>query len=61
MSNKISAVNFDNVIQLKFEDFFQNFNEKEKNKIIYKLDIDPNCNDNFDIDYTLKFVKRFQK
>ena len=39
--------NFDNVIQLKFEDFFQNFNE-EKNKLSIKLDIDPNCNDNFD-------------
>ena len=60
LSNKISAVNFDNVIQLKFEDFFQNFNE-EKNKLSVKLDIDPACNDNFDINYTMKNLFKFQK
>ena len=60
LSNKISEVNFDNVIQLKFEDFFQNFDE-EKNKLSIKLDIDPDCNDNFDINYTMKNLFKFQK
>ena len=33
----------------------------KKNKLSIKLDIDPNCNDNFDIDYTLKNLFKFQK
>ena len=31
LSNKISAVNFDNVIQLKFEDFFKILMKKKTN------------------------------
>ena len=30
LSNKISNVNYENVIQIKFEDFFQNFNKRKK-------------------------------
>ena len=60
LSNKISYVNFKNVIQLKFEDFFQNFN-KEKNKLSKKLSINPDCKDNFDIDHTMKNLFKFKK
>ena len=60
LSNKISNVDYKNVIQIKFEDFFQNFNE-EKNKLSLKLEIDTNCKDNFDINYTKRNLFKFQK
>ena len=60
LSNKISKVSFKNVIQIKFEDFFQNFN-KEKYKLSKKLEINPDCKDNFDIDHTMKNLFKFKK
>ena len=60
LSNKISNVNYENVIQIKFEDFFQNFNKK-KNKLSLKLEIDTNCKDNFDINHTKKNLFKFKK
>ncbi len=58
--NKISNVNYENVIQIKFEDFFQNFNI-EKNKLSLKLEVDTNCKDNFDINHTKKNLFKFKK
>lgn len=60
LSKKISDVSFDNVIQLKFEDFFQNFDD-EKNKLSVKLDIDTDCKDNFDVKYTMKNLYKYQE
>lgn len=47
------------VIKIKFEDFFESF-EKKKSELCAKLDIDPNTNSNFNLDHTLKNLYKYR-
>lgn len=56
---QINQKEHENIIRIKFEEFFQNF-EIEKVKLCKKLSINPKEKDNFDLDYTKKNLYKFE-
>ena len=59
----MEKVNFsenNNVIHIKYENFFLDF-ENQKKLLCSKLNLDPNINDNFDLDFTKKNLFKFKK
>jgi hypothetical protein len=59
----MEKVNFsenNNVIHIKYENFFLDF-ENQKKLLCSKLNLDPNINDNFDLDFTKKNLFKFEK
>lgn len=57
---KINKHEFKNIIEINFENFFQNF-EVEKRKLSTKLDISHDCKDNFNLQHTLKNLFKYRK
>ena len=56
---KVINVKSKNIIKIKFESFFKNFNV-EKIKLSQNLGISTRCKDNFDINHTLKNLYKFK-
>ena len=56
---KVVNVKSKNIIKIKFESFFENFNV-EKIKLSQNLGISTRCKDNFDINHTLKNLYKFK-
>ena len=56
---KINSHELNEVIKIKFEDFFENF-EKNKSDLSIKLGIDPNAKSNFNLDHTLKNLHKYK-
>ena len=59
----MEKVNFsenNNVIHIKYENFFLDF-ENQKKLLCSKLNLDPNINDNFDLDFTKKNLFKFEQ
>ncbi len=59
ISKKIENINYEELIKIKFENFFKNFNE-EKRKLCNELDINTDCKDNFNINHTIKNLYKFK-
>ena len=57
---KINKHEFKNIIEINFENFFQNFKLK-KRKLSTKLDISHDCKDNFNLQHTLKNLFKYRK
>jgi hypothetical protein len=56
---KVINIKSENIIKIKFENFFENFNI-EKIKLSKNLGISTMCKDNFDINHTLKNLYKFK-
>ena len=56
---KVIDIKSENIIKIKFESFFENFNI-EKIKLSKNLGIGTMCKDNFDINHTLKNLYKFK-
>ncbi len=56
---KVIDIKSENIIKIKFESFFENFNI-EKIKLSKNLGISTMCKDNFDINHTLKNLYKFK-
>lgn len=57
---KIKIDKSDNIIQIKYENFFLDF-QNQKRLLCSKLNLDPNINDNFDLDFTRKNLFKFEE
>ena len=57
---RINKKEFEQIIHIKYEDFFSNFS-KEKIKLCNTLNIPSDTHDNFDLDYTKKNLFKFKK
>lgn len=57
---KINKKEFNEIIKIKFEHFFENFKE-ESLKLCDQLGIDKNVNSDFDLNYTLKNLYKYRK
>ena len=58
--NKINTDEFNKVIKIKFEDFFENF-EKASNELCSNLEIQTDVKLNFDLNHTLKNLYKYKK
>ncbi len=58
-SKRFEQINSDNLIKIKFEKFFENF-EEEKEKLSINLDIKLKCKDNFNINHTMNNLYKFK-
>ncbi len=56
---KIKIDEFKNITHVKFEDFFSDFENQKKN-LCLKLNIDPNVEDTFDLEFTKKNLFKFK-
>ena len=56
---KIKINENSNLIQIKYENFFLDF-QNQKEVLCSKLNLDPNINDNFDLDFTKKNLFKFK-
>ncbi len=56
---KIKIDEFKNITHIKFEDFFSDFENKKKD-LCLKLNIDPNVEDSFDLEFTKKNLFKFK-
>tara|TARA_B100001250_G_scaffold254742_1_gene219173 strand:+ start:954 stop:1904 length:951 start_codon:yes stop_codon:yes gene_type:complete len=58
--NKINFKELEDITQIKYENFFSNF-ISEKKKLCLKLNLDPNVEDNFNLEYTKKNLFKFKE